>query len=73
MDRLNTLAHRAIAVIQMPKLEQEKVKYETFAGGEVPASRTKSDTADPPFWQWTMEQSSGKQSTANSDPPTKLD
>ena len=31
MDRLDTLAHRAIAVIQMPKLELEKVKDKMFA------------------------------------------
>ena len=60
------------AEIRICETELETVTDEMSTGGEVQAARTKSGTADPPFWQWTMEQSSGKQSTANSDPPTKL-
>ena len=45
------------AEIRICETELEKVTDEMSTGGEVQAARTKSGTADPPFWQWTMEQS----------------
>ena len=43
------------AEIRICETELETVTDEMSTGGEVQAARTKSGTADPPFWQWTME------------------
>ena len=48
------------AEIRICETELEKVTDEMSTGGEVQAARTKSGTADSPFWQWTMEPSSGE-------------
>ena len=53
------------AEIRICETELEKVTDEMSTGGEVQAARTKSDTADSPFWQWTMEQSSGSSPQLN--------